>query len=92
MWEMEYGDWPNADVIVRGHRHKACRSWSTELGDAVVVPALQAAHTKFGARQCMSVVDWGVWPCTVDGDSYTLDSPGPDIIKLRGIKPAIMTV
>jgi hypothetical protein len=92
MWESEYRDWPEADIIVRGHRHKMSRSWTPELGDAIVLPALQAAHTKYGARQCMGVVHWGVWPCTIDGTKYSLDDPGPDYIKLHGIKPAIMEV
>ena len=92
MWEGTHGDWPKADIIVRAHRHKAGRSWTSELGDAVVLPALQAAHTKYGARECMSVVDWGVWPCTVDGDTYSLDNPGIDIIKLKAIKPDVLEI
>jgi len=92
MWEGEYHDWPQTDITVRGHRHKASRSWTTELGDVIVLPALQAAHTKFGGRSCMSVVDWGVWPCIVDGDSYSLDNPGPDIIKLKAIKPDVLVI
>lgn len=49
---------PRAQVVLRGHVH-----YFRYLGDgeriAMTLPALQAAHTKFGARQCSGTVDFG---------------------------------
>lgn len=62
MWNAlwaEAGMQPRASVFVRSHVH-----YLAYAGDArtlgVVTPALQAMGTRYGARECEGLVDWGV--------------------------------
>lgn len=58
MWYMRGESQPNADIIVRSHVHQYfCAGDATFM--AYITPALQAAATKFGARQCLFPVDFG---------------------------------
>ncbi len=58
MWAIR-GERPDADIILRAHRH-----YFSFAGDdswlGIIQPGLQAAATKFGARQCDGTVDWGI--------------------------------
>lgn len=59
LWNREWSDGqPRADVLLRGHVH-----YHQFVGDSrflgMTLPALQAADTKYGARQCSGTVDWG---------------------------------
>ena len=55
-----------ADVYVRSHVHyfSYCgeSNWT-----AFTLPALQASNTKYGARQCAGLTDWGMVLFNVDG-------------------------
>lgn len=50
---------PDAQVYIRSHVHYHNFAGGPDwLG--MTLPALQMAHTKFGARRCSGTVDWGV--------------------------------
>jgi len=62
LWNLlwaERGEQPKAQVIIRSHVH-----YHTYIGGpgwvAMTTPALQAAATKYGGRQCSGTVDWGL--------------------------------
>jgi hypothetical protein len=59
LWNREWAEaQPRADVLLRGHVHYHSFSGTPKfLG--MTLPALQAADTKYGARQCSGTVDWG---------------------------------
>ena len=59
LWHERQKSQPKADIIIRSHVHNFYYIGNTQfLG--ITTPALQAAQTKFGARQCIMPVDWGV--------------------------------
>jgi len=68
----EAGFQPKADWLIRSHVHYArdCGGWS---GDrrwvALTTPALQAMGTRYGARECSNLVDYGFnsWDITPNG-------------------------
>ena len=69
LWNLlwaDRGEQPRGHVHLRAHLHFFCF-----VGDAdriaIIQPPLQAARTKYGARQCRGTVDWGVLEFTVDG-------------------------
>jgi len=59
------GEQPKADVIVRSHVHYYSYCGSSSWL-AMTLPALQAASTKFGGRQCSGTVDFGYVDFTVN--------------------------
>lgn len=70
LWNVLWADGqPRADVLIRSHTHyfSYCggKDW---LG--VTTPALQAAGTKYGGRQCSGTVDWGLLTFDVDGGEF----------------------
>jgi hypothetical protein len=72
LWLREWADvadWPQADVILRGHVHyhqyAGGPGWL-----AMTCPALQGPSTKYGSRQCSGTVDFGIVTFEVDGDDY----------------------
>lgn len=79
----EVGQVPKANIFVRGHCHffGYCGN-STFLG--INMPALQSAHTAYGARRCSGLVDFGIVEMTIqpNGD-YTWQ---PHIVRLENIK------
>lgn len=50
---------PAARVVLRSHVHYHAHCGDAH-GVAMTLPALQAAHTKYGARECEGTVDWGI--------------------------------
>jgi hypothetical protein len=67
---------PQANVLLRGHVH-----YHTHCGEpgwiAMTLPALQAAGTKYGSRQCEAIVHWGITVFEVDNKgqfSWTCDT------------------
>jgi len=58
---------PRANILLRGHCHfhNFCGgpNWTS-----ITLPALQAAGTKYGARRCSGIVDWGMTFIEVDND------------------------
>ena len=61
LWNMlwaEHDQQPKGDVIIRSHVHYHSGAFGTDWL-AMTTPALQAAQTKFGARQCSGTVDFG---------------------------------
>jgi len=59
LWALHGGQQPDANVVLRGHVHyHICVS---QAGwHAMTMPALQAAGTKYGGRQCSGTVDFGL--------------------------------
>lgn len=72
---------PKADVIVRAHTHRYC---ILKLEDCIgiSIPALQAYGTKFGARQCVRKVQFGLIALDVWADSVVVEHV--HIAKLAG--------
>ena len=60
---------PQARVIVRSHVHYFEFNGNVRQL-CMTTPALQAMGTKFGARKCSGIVDWGVTYFDVDKDGY----------------------
>lgn len=55
---------PQADLIFRGHVHTAIGGWryvGNRRVEVATTPALQAMGSKFGARRCSRLVDWGFY-------------------------------
>lgn len=55
---------PQADYIFRGHVHTAIGGWrfvGKRRVEVASTPALQAMGSKFGARRCSRLVDWGFY-------------------------------
>jgi len=59
MWALR-DEQPNADVIVRSHVHYSFMVGEPGNWLGLTTPALQAAGTKYGGRQCSNTVDLGV--------------------------------
>lgn len=58
LWS-EHERTPKAQIVLRSHVHY--HSYSGGPGWlGMTLPALQAAHTKYGSRQCSGTVHWGV--------------------------------
>lgn len=68
LWS-DIGQSPRANVLIRSHvhYHNYCGGpgWV-----AMTTPALQGLGSKYGARRCSGVVDFGYVVFTVDGDSF----------------------
>lgn len=58
LWE-ERALQPRAQLVARSHVHYHAYSGAPGWV-AMTLPALQAAHTKYGARRCAGTVDWGI--------------------------------
>ncbi len=73
---------PRANVLLRSHVH-----YHAHCGGpgwlAMTLPALQAAATRYGARQCSGTVDWGIviFDITSEGN-YQWQA---DIVRLAGV-------
>jgi len=86
MWNLywnEIGQVPKADIFVRSHvhYHQYCGG-ATHL--AMTLPALQSAHTAYGARRCSGVVDFGAVELTIKPNGeYTWKS---HVTRLQNIK------
>jgi hypothetical protein len=74
---------PRCDVFIRSHVHYFQYSGnSSKL--RMTLPALQAAATEYGARQCEGYVDFGFVVFTIYEDgSYEWE---PRILKLKSVK------
>jgi hypothetical protein len=72
LWNLlwaEMGGQPKAQVVIRSHVHYfSYVGGSGWLG--LTTPALQAAGTKYGGRQCSGTVDWGVVVFECEGGEY----------------------
>lgn len=68
LWS-EREEQPKGDVILRAHVH-----YFSYVGGpgwvAMTQPALQAAGTKYGGRQCSGTVDWGLVSFDVEGGEF----------------------
>ena len=73
----EYKDVPRADVFIRSHVH-----YHVFCGDTkklmMTLPALQAQGSKYGARQCSGIVDWGFVWFECDKGEYSWEAVIPD--------------
>jgi len=87
-WYLRDGGQPLADLILRSHVH-----YYTYIGEAdwtaMILPPLQAAGTKYGARQCSNTIDWGIIEFDVEDGRFgweehlmTLKANKTDVIKL----------
>ena len=79
-----------ADVYVRSHVHYFSYCGESRWS-AFTLPALQSSDTKYGARQCVGLTDWGMTLFTVedgvlagwDCRLYDLNSHRKKVIKVR---------
>lgn len=67
-WYIHEGQ-PLADIVLRSHLH-----YFSYYGEAdwlaMILPPLQAAGTKYGARMCSNTIDWGLVEWDIDGGEY----------------------
>lgn len=84
------GQRPLADVILRAHIHRfrylGGKDWL-----AVSMPALQGLGSKYGARECSGLIDFGflVFKVGVDKADYTFD---PRLIHMSAMKTRVLKV
>jgi hypothetical protein len=84
----ERGEQPRAQVIIRSHVHY--HGWAGDhRGVAMTLPALQAAGTKYGARQCSGIVDFGLVTWTINERSWAWQS---HIMECREARAAAITL
>lgn len=73
LWNMlwaERDEQPKAQIIIRSHVHY--HGWAGDhRGVAMTLPALQAAGTKYGARQCSGIVDFGLVTWTINNGGFS---------------------
>lgn len=63
MWSVIWKDQnliPGSDVIVRSHVHFDLDVKTTGLPRVIYTPALQAMGSKYGARQCVGIISYGL--------------------------------
>lgn len=72
LWAEREGQ-PRAQIIIRSHVHYFGFA-GDHRGVAMTLPALQAAGTKYGARQCSGIVDFGMVTWTINGGSWQWQS------------------
>jgi len=82
----EYKGIPRGDVFIRSHVH-----YYSFSGDSrklmMTTPALQAQGSKYGARQCSGLVDWGFLWFECDKGSYSWESVIPtDAVKAQKVE------
>lgn len=79
LWN-EVSEQPRGDVFIRGHLHHFHGCFEDRFL-AIVLPALQGAATKFGARKCSLPVNFGlVWFDVYSDGSYSWNK---DIIRVE---------
>lgn len=59
-----------ADILVRSHVHYHVYSGDTD-NLVVITPALQLEGSKYAAKLCNGITDWGVVYFDINGDDYT---------------------
>jgi hypothetical protein len=73
LWNLlwaERDEQPLAGIMLRAHDHyHALAGGAGWL--AMTLPALQAAHTKYGSRQCSGTVDFGLVHFDIENGGYT---------------------
>jgi hypothetical protein len=86
LWSID-GTQPSADVVLRGHAH-----YFEYGGDSrtlrMVLPALQAMGTKYGARRCSGRVDWGV--VHFDVNNGQIEDWNAHVIPIESQKAAVV--
>ena len=76
LWNVLHADLknqPKADVILRSHAHYHAYAGGPGWL-AMILPALQGPKSRYGERECVGVVDWGVVYFTVNKGSYTWEA------------------
>jgi hypothetical protein len=86
----EHDEQPRAQVIIRSHVH-----WYFHVGNGfwlgVYTPALQGQGTKFGARQCSSHIDFGVFHIDIYNDRRIEWKPHLVTIEMQKVKPIVLS-
>jgi len=87
LWVQEFEDHPQSDVIIRSHVHYFNGSFGPDF-IGLTTPALQGLGSKYGARQCSGIVNWG-W---VEFDVQKNVRPWPDakIFKIKEQQPEVL--
>jgi len=88
LWS-ERDEAPKSDVILRAHVHY----WSAianNNGLAMTLPALQGMGSRYGARECIGTVDWGLVHFWVD-DNGAVEWE-PHIRRIKGQKAQVVVV
>jgi hypothetical protein len=69
LWHTEKKHEPKSNILIRSHVHYHAYSGGPNwLG--IVTPALQTLGTKYGARRCVGIVDYGFITFTVNKGEY----------------------
>jgi len=89
LWNAAEEGQPKANVFIRSHVHYFNYCGGIDWL-AMTLPALQGPHTKFGARQCSGVVDWGL--VVMDVDKGKIVNWKPEIIRLENFKQELIKV
>lgn len=81
----EQGQQPKSDIILRSHVHyySQTNGYTNKYWSALTLPALQLAHTKYGARRCSGTINWGIMLIHVNKDDFWFI---PDVINLKTTK------
>jgi hypothetical protein len=79
LWNLlwaEAGDQPRGQFIVRSHVHycEGAYKWiGPKRVEAMTTPALQAMGTRYGARRCSGIVNWGLLVFDIDESGRIVD-------------------
>ena len=66
-WSVVKNNQPRADVLIRSHVHYKELAYHDNCWH-IITPALMGLGSKFGARICSNIVDWGVTLVEVEKD------------------------
>jgi hypothetical protein len=91
LWS-ERGEYPDANVILRGHNHYFAYAGGINATHwlAMSCPALQAYWTKYGTRQKSGTVDFGFVHFDVDKDGQM--QWAPRVVRLRKYRHSVLSV
>lgn len=82
---------PKAQVFIRSHCHYYYQTigYTNKIWTALTLPALQLAHTKYGARRCSGTINWGIVAFNVKGNNFSFT---PEIFNLSSTKKQVIQI
>lgn len=82
---------PDSDILIRSHVHYHVGSWDFTIKPhwRMTTPALQAMGTKYGARRCSGLVDFGFLVFEVEGTHFDFT---PVTVDLKSCKARVTKV
>lgn len=82
---------PKAQIFCRSHVHYYSQTigYTNKMWTALTLPALQLAHTKYGARRCSGTINWGLVAFEVNGSNFSFT---PEIYNLNSTRKQVIKI